>query len=369
MRILFVTHDTSSYGASKSLQALIAALKEKDVHCELVVRRRILGTYNYKELKNRFGVDTVHTLWLPFWSCFVGRKQPLSIKETIWLKLNNFFSKFTNSQIIALADQNDIDVIHLNSIVLIDLVSNRFPFIIHVRELMDLTFRDLMVNKIKKASGVVCIDNVVSEPLRNFEISNLLMLSNPYSLNSTSETLKSPRYNDFIRRINDKYVIAIIGYVKDEKGINFVLDFLKNNNDNRFVFAVIGQGELFTTCKSFEKNDPRLITYGEEDNISNIYRNVDLVVRGDDVPRVGRTIYEAIYSGTNVLIPGTKSDYPSDLFEKYSESICLYKTRDVYDFSDQINTMVTKGKTPRKFSQSAQFDTHSLIDFYKKVIN
>jgi hypothetical protein len=369
MRILFVTHDTSNYGASKSLQALIAALKDKNILCELVVRRRILGTYNYNDLKNRFSVDTVHTLWLPFWSCFVGRKQPLSIKENIWLKLNNFLSKFSNNVIIDLALKRDIDVIHLNSIVLIDIVSDKFPFVIHVRELMDLSFHDLMANKIKNARGVVCIDDVVSEPLRKFEIRNLLMLSNPYGLNANLEILNSTRYNDFIERTTKKYVIAIIGYVKDEKGINFILDFLKTNDDNRFVFAVIGQGELFPACKSFERNDPRLIAYGEEDNISNIYRYVDLVVRGDDVPRVGRTIYEAIYSGTNVLIPGNKSDYPSELFEKFSESICLYKTRDLNDFCKQINTLVNRGKTLRRLSQNTQYNTHTLIDFYQKVIN
>jgi hypothetical protein len=369
MRILFVTHDTSNYGASKSLQALIAELKKKNVHCELVVRRRILGTYDYKELKNKFYVDTIHTLWLPFLSCFIGRKQPLLIKEAIWMKLNNFFSMLSKHQIILLARKRKIDIIHLNSITLIDMVNIELPFIIHVRELLDSSFHDLIINNIKNVKGVICIDDVVSNPLKIFEIQNTLILSNPFEFNSLSENSKSLQYSDFKKRISDKYVIAIIGYVKDEKGINFVLDFLKYNNCKKFVFAVIGQGELFATCKRFEKNDPRLITYGEEENIKYIYQNVDLVVRGDDVPRVGRTIYEAIHSGTEVLIPGNKSDYPADLYEKYSESINFYKTRDLFDFSDKINLLVSRGKKIKKLIKNTQYDAHPLIDFYKKIIN
>lgn len=368
MKVLFVTHDISNYGASKSLQTLIRILSKENIYCELVVRRRILGKHDYNEIRERFGVGNVHGFWLPFWNCFVGRKHALTIKETIWLFINNFLSRGANKKIIELAKKRNVDVVHLNSVVLIDMISHDGPFIVHVRELVDSTFDDSLSRKIRAASGVIFIDNVVSKPFENFEVRNSLVLKNPFDLMSNPESLRSAKFTSCISRINNKYVIAIIGYVKDEKGINFIIDFLKINNDKRFVILVVGHGDLFDTCKNFERIDPRLIVYGEEEDISIIYKNADLVIRGEDVPRLGRTVYEAIYYGANVLIPGQKANYPSDLFEKYSEHVYLYNARDLTDFSKQVTELVSRGKTERKIKHPGQYDIKPLIDIYNRAV-
>jgi len=367
MRVLFVTHDISNYGASRSLQSLISYLRLENVHCELVVRNKLFGNIDKDDIKRRFHVEDVHCLWIPFWNCYVGRKEALNIKEKLWMLFVNCLIFFTKNQLLKLARAQRFDVIHLNSIVLLKLTEASFPIIVHVRELLDKEFQNEAAIHLKCCGGAICIDDIVHEPIKDITINNSLILPNPFELNDQSDWTPGEKQTKLLATIKGKFIVTIVGRVTAEKGINFLLDFLQFFRDDRFVLLVVGDGELISNCKRFSIDDPRLIVYGEEENIQFIYKIANLVIRGEDIPRIGRTVYEAVFAGSLVLLPGNSADYPLELCEKYPSQVFFYKTRDVRDFSKQVLDLLEKGTIERKEKISSPYVTTELLEFYRKV--
>ncbi len=54
----------------------------------------------------------------------------------------------------------------------------------------------------------------------------------------------------------------------------------------------------------------------------------DYVLRGEPYPCVGRTIYEALYAGCGVIIPGAEADHALFEYERFASRIHFYPPAD-----------------------------------------
>ncbi|MDZ4255620.1 MAG: glycosyltransferase [Sulfuritalea sp.] len=291
-----------------------------------------------------------------------------SLKGLVSSWLSNLLSNITRYKIVKIAQQGNFDVIHLNSLVLFPLADSRFPFVVHVRELIDSDFKNVLPKYVKEARGIIFIDDVVAEPFEKLTIPYRLVLANPFNLLNQNEMQLTKAHLEFLERIRDKFVIAIVGRVTVEKGIAFLLKFLSKFPDPRINLVVVGDGEMLFSCEQFALKDKRLIVLGEQENVSFIYKHADLVVRGDDIPRVGRTVYEAVLSGACVLLPGVSANYPSDLLERFPEQVLFYQTRSVGDFTSRVEELLAREKKRAKDGVAGGgYEVNSLLEFYREA--
>ncbi len=96
------------------------------------------------------------------------------------------------------------------------------------------------------------------------------------------------------------------------------------------LLLIVGDGpaDYLAHCRGLTGGDPRIVFWGEEKNIDALYAATDYVVRGDPRPCVGRTVYEGLYSGCQVVMPGPGA--PDLIFEpeKFLNAIHFYPPRD-----------------------------------------
>lgn len=335
MRILFVTHDVSIYGASRSLQTLIAALPD-DVSCDLVVPQSLFGSVDVGAIRAQFQdrVGRIILRPLPFFNAFVGKKPNLTLKDKLWLFTVAWLTRMTRKSFLRLVKEGGYDAVHLNSLVLVGLCDKSCKSYLHVRELWDGEGRAWLRKCVSNATGVIFIDHVVRKPFAEFQIQRSIILENPINMLGVGDKAPIQLPSHTMARIRGRVVFAIIGKVTAEKGISFILDAIAGIKGElkKFVLVIVGDGELRNLCQNASATDDHIVYWGEEPDMTKIYSIADYVIRAEDEPRVGRTVYEAIFAGCSVILPGTPSDYPKTISVEFSDRVHYYAARDKAKF-------------------------------------
>lgn len=328
-RYLFITHDTSIYGASRSLQNLLVGL---DIDYDLIIQKKIKSKNNIQEIKSFFGgnAKNVYEFYLPFEECYIGKNATKSLLSKSFQKIKELLFRAHKNKLKRFLESQQYDCIHLNSIVLYPIIDKKYPIFIHIRELYDNSNGAVFFDHINNSKGVIFIDKEVSKPFINLRTKSVI-LNNPYNMSRVAQ---------YISEVNDKIIIfSIIGAVTEEKGVNFIIKtFLKTSNEN-FRLYIVGRGEkvYIEKCKEISKKDKRIIFYGEEPAIEKIYAISHCILRGEDIPRVGRTIYEGLYSGCKTIIPYSEDMEQIEDYELFKENILFYAPRDEKSLIEVLN--------------------------------
>jgi glycosyltransferase involved in cell wall biosynthesis len=328
-KALFIIHDVGNYGASRSLQLLLRNLKDCSV--DIIVKQNLLNNLDDSVVREKFGknVRNIFRTFLPYDLCFKGKSNSLLINLRA-LCYQYLFRLFGKRKINAILESAHYDFIHINSLILHPLIDEKYPFIIHVRELVDTDSYDSVATSLKKAQGVLFIDESTQAPFNMLEVGHNTILNNPFDMLSVSE------YGDWVdrerARLKAGLVFAIIGGVKEDKGVHVAIEAFRGLENRAARLLVVGRGDrgYEKRCKTLAGNDERIIFWGEEPEINKIYALCDVVIRGEDRQCVGRTVYEALYAGCGVIVPGFTSRV-SEFFEygRFREKFLLYEPRNV----------------------------------------
>jgi glycosyltransferase involved in cell wall biosynthesis len=322
-KALFVTHDTGFYGASRSLQTF---LRNYDIaRADLMVNRRLGGQQDLAAIQERFGahIVAVREAWLPFDRCCKG-KPPYSLR----LGLRNALAAIERESVWRKMEAERYDFIYLNSIVLHPLIHERLPFILHVREIYDGT-NSRVFETARRAKGLIFIDQATAEPFRRQGVEGMI-LNNPIDMRAadqaTGEALRA-RWN-----VGQKAVFALVGVLNESKGTEFVIECFKRAGKADALLLIVGEGELsyVERCKRAAAGQDNIVFHGFEVDVASIYAASDYVVRGEAYPCIGRTIYEGLYAGCSVVIPGDDEDQ-GWVFEhdRFAGRLHFYPPRDV----------------------------------------
>lgn len=354
-KYLFITHDTSIYGASRSLQTL---LKNINVEYDLVIQKKLRSSNNIDDIKTFFGgnASNIYEFYLPFEECFIGRNKNKKFVNKIFDYVKSIFYKLNKHKIYRLIDKNNYTAIHLNSIVLYPLIDNKSPFFIHIRELFDGVTKNNLMQFLQKAEGIIFIDNEVAKPFIENITEKSLILNNPFDMRNMQ---KYPLNSD-----KNLTIFSIIGAITEEKGVDFIIKVFLSTSNLNYRLYVVGNGssEFVEKCKNFAKNDNRIIFYGEEKEIEKIYAISNCIIRGEDIPRVGRTIYEGLYAGCSVLIPYSEDMIKIDDYEKFKDKIIFYSPRNITSCKEVFET--------NTFEKNCNIDKMTNIEEYKvKFLN
>jgi len=314
--LLFVTHSLHHGGATRSLRELIASYTT----CDLVVPHRAAMTDD--EARAYFGpnVRTIHRFWLPFELCYRGRPS-LWRHGHRWIALRLLWLA-NRAAFYRLAAE--YDAIHLNSVVLHPIVRPDLPFVLHVREIVDLDLAAVRGSACS-ARGTIFIDEATRAPFRDLELRSVT-LNNPVDMRAVGAPPP-----DAAARLGGEpsqlTIFSIIGVLIPEKGIDRVIRAFRATRDPQLRLVIVGQGLAEAALRELARGDSRIVFWGFTPDVEPLFALSDYVLRGEAYPCVGRTIYEALYAGCAVIIPGP-GDAPLFEYERFASRIHFYPPGD-----------------------------------------
>jgi glycosyltransferase involved in cell wall biosynthesis len=319
MKLLFVNHSLNLGGSTRSLRELIA--NYRDVEIDLVVPH-LDRSMPMDDVRTYFGphVQNVYRKWLPFELCYRGRSSLLraghrwAFFAAAWRLQRYAFYRFAKSY----------DAIHLNSVVLHPMVSANLPFIVHVREIIELDVARVKRN-VAKAHGVIFIDEAARAPFRDVALKKSVVINNAVDMTRVGAPEPDPRLGGDPAKLT---IFAMIGLLIPEKGVDRVIRAFRGTSQPDARLLIVGRGEQEAELRRLARNDDRIVFWGVETQIERVYALADYVLRGEAYPCVGRTIYEALYAGCAVIIPGAVTDHTLFEYERFAPRVHFYPPGD-----------------------------------------
>jgi hypothetical protein len=329
MKGLFVIHSTNLvYGASKSLAQL---LNNVNFEYDLIFPKTLSDNISDEEIREIYGgrVQNIYRVWLPYELCFYGKpKLKVFSKTTLKYIAKQIISKLNRNEINKIMVSGGYDFIYLNSLTLYPLINKKFKTFIHVREVVECSERKFkeIVTQLNKATGVVFIDYSSQHSFKD-HVTNELILNNPFNM----KKLERINASDIYLKYNipkDNTIFTILGTVSRMKGIDFIIrSFIKSNQPNTTLIIVgNNKNDYGDKCKELALDKNNIIFIDELNDPSEIYSITDYVLRGESMFTIGRTVYEGLYSGCNVIIQGNKKEDSQNIFEyeKFKDNIFFY---------------------------------------------
>ena len=360
-RALFVTHNFGLYGASKSLQLLLKNNSEIDVTL-IIPAKGILTESKRKIVADRFGIgcNLIKQFFLPWSNCFECRK--INFTGNLLEKVKNILWKINKSQFYKFIENGHYDYVHLNSLVLNDIIIDKYPFILHIREYL-IDYAEKVIPKIKKSKGVIFIDESIKKPFEHVELDNEITLSNPIDMRDVS------KHGNMESIHADKAVISLIGRIEQDKGIEFIIKSFKSSLCQGMQLIIVGnEGDGISTgyqnyCQDMSEGDKRIVFWGFENDIHKIYAMSDYIIRGEIDFRMGRSILEALYSDCEVILPISNQkilDSNPEL-SKFKNKIHAYVPRNLESLNKLLLALDRRKVRKKRF--------HSNIKEYIKDFN
>lgn len=374
MKTLFINLGVKTiYGATRSLSELTKRWPEKfdmifplDFPDDFPIPRKKQELI--LEARNSYGknLENVYFFWIP--SLFpINVEYRNTLKWKVKHSIIYMLGLFSRRKVYKLIEKQNYGFIHLNSVTLYPLLSSKYVMYIHVREVVD-RYQRIVSKHLEKARGVIFIDRATETPFC-FNKSNLnsIVLINPFDMSGVSTVNKQEVKKQYGIAENE-VVFMIAGNVSSEKGIDFVIEaFCETCVKGKLLIVGSGDEKYIEKCKRVSRNDSRIIFCGEKRDMLPLYRICDYVIRGDKIFGFGRTNYEALFSGKNVITPGDEKDaekvYEYDEYKKY---IFLYKPRDKDELKKTINICGSREMVCGEIINTSDEYVGKFISFVKK---
>lgn len=335
LKLLFVAHTVGFGGAARSLRELVRGY---DVDADLAVPH-LVPLPSEAEIRAFFGPNLrrIHRFWLPWSEVYVGHP---TVRQSVrshllfpitWRAQRRRFEKFVRDE--------GYDGVHLNSLVLHPMLGADLPMTMHVREILVERHAWVRANA-TRAKGVVFIDEATRRPFEPALPRKHIVLNNPIDMTGVG---KLP--SDVETRIGGDpkklVVFAIIGDLTDEKGLPFVIESFRRVRAPETRLLLIGRAtpQQRTKLEALAAGDRRIVFWGQETDMPGIYTLADYVMRGEAYPCVGRTIYEALFAGGGVIIPGEAASHGMFEYERFASRIHFYPPRDTEKFVETLETL------------------------------
>lgn len=339
MRALFVLQSGQFlYGASRSIEGL---LKNIDYEYDLMICKSFTGKIDEDAIRSRLGKNLrkIYLCWLPRYRCqFFDKKGFYSECSHYVNNVMAFFNSFKRKRIIRKGNYN---YVHLNSLVLFPLIDKKSNFIIHAREIVNLSYwlKRMLAKKLKMAKGIIYIDDATKVSVEQVHVHpNTLLINNPFDMTAVKDV-------DYFRAMKqygineNETVFAMLGQIEKSKGSDIVIRSFHGVENPSIKLLVAGNFHNPLAKRMMEqyKQDERIVFCGEIEDTTSIYRVSDYIFRGEDQFCIGRTIFEGLYAGCSVIIPGAHTDIarvPEG--ERWKEKIFFYAPQDEEDLKNII---------------------------------
>lgn len=374
MKILFMTPGTNFvYGATKSMSNIIRNI---DAECDLIIppigrfpqitESEVRKTLDYK-------IGKLFRCFLPFRRCFMGSENPSFLRRLYW-PFVNIMAWLSIRKIKRIIKQGNYDVVYLNSMVLFPLIKRiECRVVIHIREIFsgNDSYHQKVRDEISKADGIIFIDKSTERSFHN-EFPNSVVMNNPFDMTSAMNIDKKEVEKEYALDFTNKVVFSYMGMLLDVKGIQFLVEsFLSFDCDNA-ILLVCGrvEGRVANKCVNIAKNDKRVIFLGEIESIEKIYAVSDCILRGEPSFAIGRTVYEGLFAGCNVIIPGNTEENLKEMFDynDFKNNIFFYSPSNMHALHDAMSEIIPVKKNERVFRENISDYIGALTTYLNKRV-
>ncbi len=368
MKALFVIHESSFiYGSNRSIMGL---LKNLDYDYDLMICRSFTRKIDSVSLKKDLGqhLQQIHEVWLPRYRCQYYDR--VSMVSEISHIVNNIMAWLGSGKRKKLISAGKYDYVHLNSLVLFPVVDKNARYIMHVREIINPRYHLLhgLIRALKQTAGLIYIDEATKMPLEHYiGRHKSLTLNNPFDMTHVRNIAPEACLNEY-GLSGQNVIFSMLGQVGDNKGSKFVLRAFMGQNDpnSRLLIAGNNNHAYGRECREMARHDCRIIFCGELQDTAPIYRISDYIIRGDAQFCIGRTIYEGLFAGIGVIIPGQTENLKQMQFgEELRDKICFYQPGDLQNLTNVISSCAVHKQNDREYrSNQAEY-----MEQYNKFIN
>lgn len=371
MKALFVLHEgTFIYGSNRSITGV---LQNVNYDYDLMVGQSFTKRVSAEELREKFGkhLKNIYAVWVPRYRCQFFDKVGLFSECSHFV--NNIMAFFYANKRKRIIRQGGYDYVHLNSLVLFPMVDTSAKYVLHAREIINPAYKK--INEFRKAlqtaAGVIYIDKATKVSVEKETVNaNNITINNPFDMTSVRDV----SYEDNLKKYglsSENTIFAMVGQVMEVKGSKFVLRaFMKHANKNSRLLIVGNDDHAYAKeCKKMSAEDDRIIFCGELKDTREIYRISDYIMRGDPQYCIGRTIYEGLFSGTGVIIPGCYDDLngmPNR--QEFENDIHLYKPRDETALTRVIDECSEHKRTDRQFGSNIKGYMEQYYTFINRTV-
>lgn len=360
MRQVIILHSRDlKGGACESVKLLIENIGHP---VDLIVPKGDSDYITMREIKRFYGknVNEVFEFFLPYNYEQIEGSEHFDLGK---IRLRSRLFQSHKKELYRFFCEKKYEHIHLNSFGLYTMLNKHFPMTLHIRENVKGDLLQLLgiYQYLKQAKGLVFIDDVTKEPFKRLKVPNIV-LANP--VNQTMiEELSANEILEFFGFEKDTVIFTIAGAISEIKGQEFLIRTFNKFHEYPWKLLIVGDGVVkdIKKCTHLAEGNPDIVFLGQlnKKRMLEVYRITDYIVRAEAFFAIGRTVYEGLYSGANLIIQGSEKDtHRIDNYERYKDRIFSYLPRDEQSFLNvlhQINgekVKVHHGETNvRKYSE------------------
>ncbi len=383
-KILILSHVEyqNTYGAATSLRNHVEILKKSKYGKHISVISNKYPKFFLQSMLRTNSFSGKNELPMPLNKvtdyCEGGSHIP-SLRSIIKWTLYAPLYAYSFIYIVRKISSNNVDILHLNSPVLIGLgftlkmivliFGKKLSIVVHMRDFLRHDASFLQKYMFRYIDRFICIDeSVKSNMLKviNVKENDVYVITNPFSSLGANAEIK---IIDFDFQLDVEY-FAIVGNIHKDKGVEFVIDSFLACSFSKKKLLVVGNGEGDYFNMITEKiNQSDSIHYlGEINSLANtnFYRDIDCIVRGDLSFRTGRTVYEALYNNCVVFLPKDPNSNEKDTeLDKFSSHTYYYKPRDAGLLKDLFCKY--KGKINKNYTSNFSIYRDKILTTYDGI--
>lgn len=351
LKVLFVAHAITYYGASRSLRELVGGYE--GITADIAVPR-FANAPDDSFIRRFMGprVRNIVRFFLPWSLVYTGHPEPWQAPRSLlyplgWRAEQRRFARFV--------EREGYDAVHLNSLVLHPMITADLPYVLHVRDILCSQHARVCADA-DRARGTIFIDEATRKPFEPHLPSRHIVLNNPIDM--TAVGTPPP---DAAQRLGgdpaELDIFAIVSNFIDERGVPFVVEAFRHVRSPKARLLLVGKSHtpgMQARLERLAAGDRRIVFWGEVRDVAQIYTLADYVLRGEAYPCVGRTIYEALFSGCGVVIPGERATHDLFEYERFAERVHFYAPRDRDSFVAALAALAGKKQLAKRGESNVQ---------------
>lgn len=358
MKVLIVMHSSNTvYGAAKSLQKLI---QNSNWDIDIIYPNSFFHPVGTDIISEYSGIEEshIHRLFLPFRRRAVY-DEPFNLKEALWEAGKRIFEWSDYFKLKRIVRKGEYDYVLLNSIVLYPIVNISHNIVVYVREMVNMNsgcYKKIL-KSLQDAKKVIFIDKAITRPFEQSGV-DYRVINNPFDMSMTCAI--DPSTEKASLGIDESYIIvSILGTVSPDKGIDFLVKAFSKLERHDILLLVVGKGnkEYYDYCISLSHHS-NVMFLGELGDIYKVYAISDYIIRADLFFATGRTVFEGLYSGCDVIMQKDKDSDVSSIahYDKFKDNIHFYNTRDENSLIELLNQIKKPSyKTRKEFSNIQEY--------------
>ncbi len=377
----------SIYGAGTSLRNHYDAFRICNDYQFIHIERRKIIPFGKKEKSSELklshypNVKARFSLPLPFSQNHDGCSNTISIQVKAAIRF--LFDDIGAWKTINRVNKIKPDAVHINSLVLLPIVRllrtqkclMYTPIIAHVRELLKYNLNRHQQNILThQINHFICIDkaayNRLIEVVPSIKRSQISIIQNPFIYsNENPDPI-------FLENIPKHFkVFAIVGKVSPDKGVDLVCRAFLSHDFSDAMLIIIGDANdsygkaIRQMCEAYPN---RLRWLGEQSDLvyRGFFNGIDVLVRGDKSFRTGRTVYEALFSGVRVILPGSSTELGNDsILNNFAANVDLYEPNSLESLTTTLLQSKFKCTQCRIKNHQARVKRNNYNEYLEQVIN